>query len=76
MVWYSPVFVVEGHCRAWFWRSRAGANHRRSTCASPVMHASQGDSLGVFQGSFGWFWSFGLGVARAPSPKYNRVNYI
>ena len=22
------------------------------------MHISQGDSLGVFQSSFGWFWSF------------------
>jgi len=30
------------------------------------MHASQGDSLGVLQGSFGWFWSFGPGAARAP----------
>jgi hypothetical protein len=47
--------------------SGASANHRRSTCASPAMRASQGDSLGVFSG---FFWLvlvfFRPSAARAP----------
>ena len=35
------------------------AYHRRSTCDSPAMHASQGDPQGVFQGSFGWIGLLG-----------------
>ena len=58
MVQYSPIFIIEGHCQAWFQRSRASANYHRLTYASPTMYASQGDSLGVFQGSFSWFQSF------------------
>jgi len=52
MVWYSPVFIMGGRYWAWIWQLRASASHRRSMCASPAMHASQGDSLGIFQGSF------------------------
>src|SRR6266702_896446 len=55
MVWFLPVLlVVDSHCWLWFWRSRATACHRHSTYNFPAMHASQGDPLGVFQGSFGW----------------------
>src|SRR6266568_1170564 len=60
IVWYSPVLlVVDGHCWAWFWRSRATMYHRRSTCDSPAMLASQGNPLGDFQGSFGWIGLLG-----------------
>src|SRR6266567_3459291 len=60
MAWYSPVLlVVDGHCWAWFWRSRATAYYRRLTCDSPAMLASQGNPLGDFQGSFRWIGLLG-----------------
>ena len=67
MVQYSPIFVVEGHCQVWFWWTRVSTNHHRSIYASPAMYISQGDSLGVFQGSFSWFWSF-LGLVQHELP--------
>ena len=67
MVWYLPIFIVEGYCQAWFQRLRVSANYCRLTYASPAMYASQGDSLGVFQGSFGWFWSFWAGCSKSSS---------
>ena len=60
MAWYSPVLlVVDGHYWAWFWRSRATMYHYCTTCNSPAMLVSQGDPLGIFQGSFGWIGLLG-----------------
>ena len=75
MVWYSPVLVIEGHCQAWFWRSRASTNHRCSTCASPVMHASQGILWVIFRGSFGWFWFFWAGCSKSSFFQYNIIGF-
>src|SRR6266702_2140610 len=56
---FADFLVVGSHYWAWFWRSRATACHRRMTCDSPAMHASQGDPLVVFQGSFCWIGLLG-----------------
>ena len=74
MVQYSPIFVIECYYQAWFWQFHTSVNYRYLTCTFPIIYISQGDSLGVFQGSFGWFWSFQAGYSKSSFRIANRYN--